>query len=80
MKATLFVMCVVLGACSYNTGNPPKQQPDPEPKTTHGPLGLTPQDDIELVVSSGWHDGKTYNLQQHLKANTITKRSLNAGE
>jgi hypothetical protein len=79
MKTTLLVMSMLLGACQYNTGNPSKQ-PDPEPRTTHSPLGLTPQDDIQLVVNPAWHNGATYNLTQNLKANPVQKGKLNNGE
>lgn len=80
MKTTLLVVAsMLLGACQYTNGNPAKQRPDPEPRMIHDPLGLSPQDDIQLVVSPAWHNGAQYNIQQNLKANQVQKGKLDNG-
>lgn len=39
-----------------------------------------PPQDMDYVVSPGWHEGKTYTITQNLKPTPVKKRNINQEE
>ena len=85
MRNSLIMVCVLLGACEYNNGNPsksPTKEPrEPKLMEQSKPLELTPQDDIEIVVKPGWHSPPEYVYDNHLRrVNPTEKGKLNTNQ
>lgn len=84
MKNILLVVSMCLCACQYDNGSPsktPTREPHAPKLMSIPPTGISPQDDIILVVDSGWHTSPEYVYDNHLRnANKVEKRKLNSDQ
>jgi len=76
IELLLATMCVSVCACSYSNGNP--QTPNTTMQShINDPEWQPKTDDVQFQVSPGWHDGKQFKIEQHLKANPVEKGKIN---
>lgn len=68
MKTKLCLLTLVCVACGAS--------PTASPTVRDLSSWKAPSDDIQFVVSPGWHDGKEFPLTQRLHANPVEKGSL----